>query len=581
MALGSSFRTYIAKQDTVGGQTIGGYYVPNATEPKASVLSSEKGADLVTKSTQTYNKLTAPPPTLQNPDPKQPSTQKSSTFINPETDQTATINTDDRATAQGLSQQGYSFMEGDYPSYLDNPQLANAEAELRSAQNKLNNFSATMASDPVLSGMLSGISSQWDQRIEEMKRANTSRSAALKTTGIRLGSRYTGGDGGMFGSIITEEERQGVERIAKLEAEKQAALLAARSAYEGQKWDQYVKMVDQAEKNYERQLNAIKELQEAQAAQDKRIQDQKKLEYDQFTKPLNDIVNDAAKNGAPPEVLDAILSSPTLGDAFKNAGGYLQDITTGGVVGEYLFYKKQAEAMGQVPMDFNSYADMDANRKRPITQIAGEGGLNSKQTQNFLSITNKFQADPFINNALKGQTAMAIADQVIANPGKASNQLKSLYVLVKNLDPDSAVREGEVALAEKTQSYMQQYQSYLTRIDKGQVLSPAVAKELAIATKELASAWYDTAQRRQKQYKAQASGAGISGAFDEYLSASDLSFNKQLIDNENEAKSATLDWVRQNAQTNPQTATAVKNLYASGKSYMQIYEYLQAKGLIQ
>lgn len=159
--------------------------------------------------------------------------------------------------------------------------------------------------------------------------------------------------------------------------------------------------------------------------------------------------------------------------------------------------------------------------------IAGENGLNGKQTQNFIAITNKFQADPFINNAIKGQTAIQVANQVLADPGNAPNQLKALYTLVKSLDPDSAVREGELALAEKTQSYLQKFNTSITRISEGQIISPQAASDLATAAKELATAWVGTADKRTKQYKAQATGAGILDAFNEYLGTSELEFGDE------------------------------------------------------
>jgi hypothetical protein len=148
----------------------------------------------------------------------------------------------------------------------------------------------------------------------------------------------------------------------------------------------------------------------------------------------------------------------------------------------------------------------------------GNSGLTDyQQTQTFLNISNKFQADSIMNQALKGQTAVSIADQVISNPNSATNQLKSLYILVKNLDPDSAVREGELALANQTQSYLQRFQSSLARINEGQVIAPKAAKDLALATKELASAWNQTADRRRQQYVSQANIAGIGQQFESYI----------------------------------------------------------------
>lgn len=140
-----------------------------------------------------------------------------------------------------------------------------------------------------------------------------------------------------------------------------------------------------------------------------------------------------------------------------------------------------------------------------------------QESQTFLTVTNKYQADQIINQAVNGNTVTQIADLVIANPNQATSQLASLYLLVKNLDPTSAVREGELALANQTQSYLQKFQTSLTRISEGQVISPAAATELAKATKQIAQAWNNTAALRQQQYQSQANTLGIGTKFSNYL----------------------------------------------------------------
>lgn len=149
---------------------------------------------------------------------------------------------------------------------------------------------------------------------------------------------------------------------------------------------------------------------------------------------------------------------------------------------------------------------------------AGTGtDLTGKQLQTFLTISNKFQADTIMGAAGNATQALAIADQVLANPNSAGNQLSILYTLVKSLDPNSAVREGEIALAQTTQSYLSRFQTNLERINEGKPISAEAAKELARATKNLANLWYQAGQRREGQYKSQASIAGVGDAFDDYL----------------------------------------------------------------
>lgn len=192
-----------------------------------------------------------------------------------------------------------------------------------------------------------------------------------------------------------------------------------------------------------------------------------------------------------------------------------------GSIGEYEYYRDNEIAAGRKPMGYNEYQNLDANRKRAIVQT---GLTQSQINQSFLTISNKYQADSIINQAINGKTASAIADQIIADPSKATNQLASLYLLVKNLDPTSAVREGELALANQTQSYLQIFSNSLKRISEGRVIAPGAAKALAEATKNLTRAWETTADRRQKQYIAQATTAGVGNEFTQYLGGYESSF---------------------------------------------------------
>lgn len=171
------------------------------------------------------------------------------------------------------------------------------------------------------------------------------------------------------------------------------------------------------------------------------------------------------------------------------------------------------------------YKEAQINSLNRSNSGGGSSGLtNYQQTQAFLGISNKYQADPIVQVATKGSTAVAIADQVLADPSNAVNQLKSLYVLVKNLDADSAVREGELALAQQTQSYFDTFKNTIARVQDGRIISPDAAVQLAQATKELATAWNTSAQRRQQAYIAQANVAGVGDQFGQYLSGYDSSF---------------------------------------------------------
>jgi hypothetical protein len=192
------------------------------------------------------------------------------------------------------------------------------------------------------------------------------------------------------------------------------------------------------------------------------------------------------------------------------------DIYGTGTIGEYNYYAEQEKAAGRTPLSFNEYQTLDANRKAQAA--ASANGLTTSESNRLMGITNKYQADTIVNNGNNALLAEEIANQAIANPGSAGNQLSLLYTLIKNLDPNSAVREGELALAQSTQSYLGKYQTQLDRISQGKIISEEATKELANATKNLAKQWKEAAQRREKQYQAQSNVLGVGNAFTDYLS---------------------------------------------------------------
>jgi len=168
-----------------------------------------------------------------------------------------------------------------------------------------------------------------------------------------------------------------------------------------------------------------------------------------------------------------------------------------------------------------------------------EPGAMSPQTQRTLNqTTSQFEKDTVMQQAGQGATIKAIADSVIASPADATKQLAALYILVKNLDPTSAVREGELSLAQATQSYIQQWGNELARIGQGRVMSPDAAVALAKSTKEIASLWDQAAQRREKQYRAKAGVLGIGPQFEEYLGGFANTYGQS------EAPAGGTEWIR-------------------------------------
>ena len=193
-----------------------------------------------------------------------------------------------------------------------------AKADYDAAVNRLNTINPE--ADPTFQTITQNITNQWNLRIADMEKSNKSREASVKTLGVRLGSRWTGGAGGVFGSIITGEEQAGIQRIADLETQKQGAIAEARQAFISQKWTQYSKFVDIAEKNYDEQVSALKDLQETTAAANKELQKQ---------------VSQSSRDSAVISVMSqlkaqGITDETQLTDILLNALNYYEDGTSTG-----------------------------------------------------------------------------------------------------------------------------------------------------------------------------------------------------------------------------------------------------------
>ena len=173
----------------------------------------------------------------------------------------------------------------------------------------------------------------------------------------RLGGRYTPGAAGQIQGQI---QRQNLEKLAEIDDAEMSAVEELRLAQENKD----IEMQGQ-------KLEVLKSIRNERIAQ---LESIRKAEADE-RKAVDDVVRDAAENGAPAEVRAAIAGAQTASEAVQLAGDYLQTGT--GVIGEYLFYKRQAESLGQIPLSFDKYQDMDANRKIPASSRSSGGSSSS------------------------------------------------------------------------------------------------------------------------------------------------------------------------------------------------------------
>lgn len=252
------------------GKTVNGSKVmtPTFTGVNANVQDSQKGTNY-----QPTTETTTSTPTKIN-------------LINPATGQTMSFTDPDnnKTTIQSYLNSGYdvSDAEGDVPSWLSpsgvqsDPEVEQAKTDLASAKTTLDAAKTTLANinvtnDPDMQSLLDSIGSQWDARISAAQDTVNAQEAAITTNGLRTGSQWTGGLGGITGSLISAEEKASLKNISSLQMQKTQALLKAKQSFQNNQFTQYSKFVTTAQSAYDKQFSELETLQKAQQKQDTAI----------------------------------------------------------------------------------------------------------------------------------------------------------------------------------------------------------------------------------------------------------------------------------------------------------------------
>lgn len=137
------------------------------------------------------------------------------------------------------------------------------------------------------------------------------------------------------------------------------------------------------------------------------------------------------------------------------------------------------------PEDASKALDMSANRRK---EFLG-------QSQGY-----QIQADAFAK--IKSQEEAAVSQ-------KAPAQVSMMYAYIKMLDPNSVVREGEMALASQAKGVPETVLNTYNRIVQGAKLSPEQVREFMSAANNIYSSALLQHQKRERFYKGLARREGL------------------------------------------------------------------------
>jgi hypothetical protein len=167
-----------------------------------------------------------------------------------------------------------------------------------------------------------------------------------------------------------------------------------------------------------------------------------------------------------------------------------------------------------------------------IRSINGSEELteNPRKQAAFNHIVDKYNANQVIQAADKTSVLMSNIAQLKKDPASGANQLPVIYSYIKALDLyDSAVREGEINLAQQTQSLIGNLENQVNRISNGQIVTPQTALDLATAAEALVSSITESARRAEQKYASQAKVNGIESSWDEFRAGFETTYDEPAI----------------------------------------------------
>lgn len=207
-------------------------------------------------------------------------------------------------------------------------------------------------SDAATQSMIAATTKTFDARKAQLDATQQAEHAGLMQALTSNGeSRYAPL---LAGSRLTADETSHILALSSIDAEEGAAVAQLQKAQSDQDYQTMGKYLDHLDSLRTDKINIASKLADSAAAATKAINDAKQKVIDD----KNQIAGEAAKNGATPDQLAAIMAAPDMSGAITAAGPLLQDPTT--PAGQYNAYVKATLAKGLTPL---SAGDFLANQK--------------------------------------------------------------------------------------------------------------------------------------------------------------------------------------------------------------------------
>lgn len=295
-----------------------------------------------------------------------------------------------RTPPVGMTAQDYADFKKANPNIeptsqdVTRAQLAQAQQDYQTqsakVQTLIENISAgVIPLNPAEQAQIDGLKQQYKQLIDAQNLTNIGATGLANVRGYQTGAAEYDPTFQVktIGAIVTA----GQNKVADLMAKEATAVAQLTDAFKKEDiaaikdaWSMYqdasAKRTEALQKTIDDTQKAIKDANDAQIAAEK-------VQYDQVTKPIQDMAAEAGKYGAPQSVIDAINASKDVASAMTAGAGYLQDPTS--PAGQYNAYVKATQAKGLTPMtpaDFLLKQEKDKAYGTAYSAAAGKAAAN-------------------------------------------------------------------------------------------------------------------------------------------------------------------------------------------------------------
>lgn len=295
---------------------------------------------------------------------------------------------------------------------------------------------------------------------------------------------------------------------------------------------------------------------------------------------VDKIIVDLGKNGAPPEIIDAVSKSKSLTSAVKAAGDYL--VSGSGDLGEALAIKRDMLSRGLIPPPMDQLLTSVANQKARAAAIA-DGTYTTAQNKFITALNNTVSK----NATYSKTTSMRnYGDNVLASLSQETGvgDIAAINQFQKVIDEGAVTRDQDVKLIQGSQSLADTLKTKIKKLQKGEQLSSELRKEMKTAVEAMYAAQVKALQSdpfiKSKVTEAKNNGVSIEdtilGELENFASQSGTV--NALVEQEEQAKSAVETYLA----TNPSKASWVADLYEQlNATDSEIYEYLKRNGSIK